>query len=314
MAKELDLTVVIPVYRAESCLAELHQRLIASLETTVDTFEIIFVEDSGGDGSWNVIEQLATKDNRVRGIKLSRNFGQQAATMCGMAQAKGHWVATIDDDLEQPPEDIAQLLEKAKEGFSLVYGIFPKRSHSWWRNVTSNVVRRLFKLAIPQLNFSYSSFRLIQGDIARALCQFESPFPFIDGYLSWLTSNYATVISEHSSRQHGKSNYTFKKLLGLTVNCFVTFSDLPLRIASWLGILSFLVGMIWVSVIISMKFLGEIQVSGFASLMAGIILFGGIQLLILGIFGEYLARINFKTSKKPLYLIGRRTVASQRLD
>lgn len=312
MVEKIDLTVVIPVYRAEGCLTELHRRLIASLESVVDTFEIIFVEDSGGDDSWKIIEQLARNDKRVRGIKLSRNFGQQAATMCGMAQSRGHWVATIDDDLEQSPEDIVSLLAKAEEGFSLVYGVFPRRSHSWWRNVTSNVVRRLFKLAIPQLNFSYTSFRLIEGDIARALCQFESPFPFIDGYLSWLTSNYATVVSEHSSRHHGKSNYTFKKLLGLTVNCFVTFSDLPLRMASWLGILSFLIGMIWISIIVLMKLLGEIQVSGFASLMAGIILFGGLQLLILGIFGEYLARINFKTSRKPLYLIGKATVESQR--
>lgn len=302
---EPHISVVIPVYRAEKCLAELYKRLKTSLETITPEFEIIMVEDCGGDGSWPIICELAEADPRVRGIQFSRNFGQHAATICGFAQSKGRWVVTLDDDLEQSPEDIPTLLSKAQQGYALVYGIYPERAHVAWRNVTSAMARYLFKKAIPQLNDAYTSFRVIEGNLAREVCRFESPFSFVDGYLSWLNNNCASVEVAHSARAHGASNYTIGKLVAHTINIFVTFSDLPLRLASWVGLGSFLVGMFWLCYILLMKLVGGITASGFTSLMAGIVLFGGIQLFVLGIFGEYLSRINFKTSKKPLYLIAR---------
>lgn len=297
------ISVVVPVYRAEKTLVELHRRLVAALRGMGVSYELIFVEDCGGDGSWTIIESLGKGDPQLRGIKLSRNFGQHAATICGFAQSRGRWVVTLDDDLEQSPEDIPLLFSKAQQGHALVYGVYPERAHAAWRNVTSAVARYLFKKAIPQLNDAYTSFRVIEGELARAVCRFESPFSFVDGYLSWLTGNCASVEVAHSARAHGTSNYTLRKLLAHTINIFVTFSDLPLRLASWVGIGAFLLGMFWFCYILLMKLVGGITVSGFASLMAGIILFGGIQLFILGIFGEYLSRINFKTSKKPLFLV-----------
>lgn len=297
------LSVIIPVYRAEDCLPELYRRLKESIASITHDFEIIFVEDCGGDKSWSFIEELTCSDKRVCGVKLSRNFGQHAATICGIEKSKGIWVVTLDDDLEQAPEDIERLYQKAQDGFSLIYGIYPKRSHVDWRNLTSALARKMFTLAIPSLNYDYTSFRIIDGRLARELCQFDSPFPFIDGYLSWLTNNYATVEVQHSSRMYGKSNYTFRKLFTHTINIFVTFSDLPLKLASWMGLTCSLFGMLWLLGILLGKLLGGITVSGFASIMAGIIFFGGIQLFVLGVFGEYLGRINFKTSKKPLYLV-----------
>ena len=243
----------------------------------------------------------------MHGVQLSRNFGQHAATICGFAHARGRWIATLDDDLEQTPECLARLYEKAKEGFDLVYGIYPQRSHKVWRNATSDIARWLFRKAIPSLNDTYTSFRVIRGDLARELVKFDSPFPFVDGYLSWLTNHCTCVEVPHRTRQHGTSNYTFRKLVAHTVNIFVTFSDLPLRLASWIGLLTFLIGMVWLVVLILRYLVGGITVSGFASIMAGILLFGGVQLLMLGIFGEYLGRMNFKSSKKPLFLVGRTT-------
>lgn len=301
------ISVVIPVYKAEGCLEELYRRLTASLETITTDFEIVLVEDCGGDQSWTMIVGLADRDPRVKGIQLSRNFGQHAATICGFSQAKGDWVATLDDDLEQPPESLPDLYRKALEGHDLVYGVYPQRSHKAWRNITSATGRWLFAKAIPSLNYAYTSFRVIRGDIARELQRFDSPFPFVDGYLSWLTNRYASVEVPHGVRANGTSNYTLKKLIAHTVNIFVTFSDIPLRIASWSGLLTFLLGMGWLAVIVLRYLLGGISVSGFASIMAGILLFGGVQLLVLGIFGEYLGRMNFKSSRKPLFLIGRRT-------
>ena len=301
------LSVVIPVYKAESCLEELCLRLKIALESISPDFEIVLVEDCGGDNSWRVIERLAAEDKRVRGIKLNKNFGQHAATICGFSYSQGEWVATLDDDLEQVPEYLPYLYKKALEGHDLVYGVYPLRSHKPWRNITSSLARWLFSKAIPSLNYSYTSYRVIRGDIARALTQFDSPFPFVDGYLSWLTNRYATVEVPHETRTFGVSNYTFKKLITHTLNIFVTFSDLPLRMATWIGLCTFFIGMSWLAVIGCRYLIGGISVSGYASIMAGILLFGGVQLLMLGVFGEYLGRMNFKSSKKPLYLVEYRT-------
>jgi len=301
------LSVVVPVYRSQATLPELHRRLVAALEPVEPSFEILLVEDCGGDHSWNVIQAIAAADSRVRGIQLSRNFGQHAATICGFSQARGEWIATLDDDLEQAPENLPELYRKALEGFDLVYGVYPQRSHKTWRNATSAIARWLFNKAIPSLNYEYTSFRMIRGNIARELQRFDSPFPFVDGYLSWLTNRCASVEVPHGVRVSGTSNYTFRKLLTHTVNIFVTFSDLPLRMASWLGLLSFLLGMGWLAFIVLRFLVGGISVSGFASIMAGILLFGGVQLLVLGVFGEYLGRMNFKSSKKPLFIVARST-------
>jgi len=306
-----DLSVVIPVFRAEDCLPELYRRLKESIEPITHDFEIILVEDCGGDKSWSLIEGIVRSDKRVRGVRLSRNFGQHAATICGIEKASGRWVVTLDDDLEQGPEDIVRLYQKSQEGFSLVYGIYPERSHMGWRNLTSALARKLFALAIPSLNYAYTSFRIIDGRLARELCQFDSSFPFIDGYLSWLTNNYATVEVQHSPRVAGKSNYTFRKLFTHTINIFVTFSDLPLKLASWLGMVCSSLGVVWLLIILLGKLFGSITVSGFASIMAAIVFFGGIQLFVLGVFGEYLGRINFKTSKKPLYLVAEEVAGNE---
>jgi len=303
----LEISVVVPVYRSASTLEQLCQRLISALESARVSFEIILVEDCGPDNSWEVVTAIASKERRVRGIRLTRNFGQHAATLCGISLAEGKRVVTIDDDLEQRPEDIARLLEKAGEGCALVYGVYQQRSHSIWRNATSALARRLFRIAIPSLNYEYTSFRVIEGRIARALAKFDSPFPFIDGYLSWLTNDCAAVAVEHDSRQSGTSTYTVRKLLTHTINIFVTFSDLPLRLASWFGLLAFLAGMIWFVFIVVARILGGITVSGFSSLMAGITLFGGVQLLILGVMGEYLSRVSFKAARRPLFHVAEDT-------
>ena len=299
------LSVVIPVYRSERTLPELHRRLSLALEAITDRYEILFIEDCGGDGSWEAIERMCAQDARVHGVQLSRNFGQHAATICGIVRARGEWILTLDDDLEHPPEFVSTLLDRAREGYDLVYAVYPERTHTGWRNLTSALGRWMFRIAIPNLNYEYSSYRLIRRNTAKALAEFDSPFPFVDGYLAWVTGRYGTVRVDHGQRLHGSSNYTFRKLFTHTVNIFVTFSDLPLRFATWLGLGAFVVGGIWLLAILLMRLLGGISVSGYASVMAGIIAFGGMQLLILGIFGEYLGRMNFKSSKKPLFLIGR---------
>lgn len=297
------ISVVVPVYRSAGTLALLRDRIDAALSGAGMDYELIFVDDCGGDHSWDVIQALVDMHPGVRGIKLSRNFGQHAATLCGISRAKGEWVVTIDDDLEQPPEMIPRMIEEARSGFAVVYGVNEQRTHALWRNVTSEIGRSLFKLAIPSLNREYSSFRVIHRSAASALSRFQSPFTFVDGYLSWVTSNYSTVVVPHHARNEGGSNYTLRKLVSHMLNIFVTFSDLPLRLATWLGTGASLAGAVWVLVILAGRLSGTIDVSGYTSLMAAILFMGGVQLLILGIFGEYLARINFRTGSMPLFLV-----------
>lgn len=299
----IEISVVIPVYRSERTLPDLVNRLVSVLTEMEDQYEILLVEDCGGDNSWAMIKQMQHDKLPIYGYRLSRNFGQHAATLCGIAQSKGKWIVTLDDDLEHAPEHIPILLAEARKNHDIVYGIFPNPTHAFWRNKTSDIARKLLKVAIPTLNKAYSSFRVIRGDLARQLSRFDSPSPFVDGYLSWLTNNYATVELPHGNRIIGESNYTFTKLFIHTVNIFFTFSDLPLRLTSWIGFGTATVGIIWLLWIFIMRITHAITVSGFTSLMASILFFSGIQLFILGILGQYIARISFKTTRKPLFVI-----------
>jgi undecaprenyl-phosphate 4-deoxy-4-formamido-L-arabinose transferase len=302
---DIDVSVVVPVFRGSRSIEALRERLQTALANAGMRYELIFVEDCGGDDSWQVLESMCAQHNEVRAIKLSRNFGQHAATLCGIARTRGRWVATIDDDLEQPPEALPDLVRKAEQGFTVVYGINEVRSHAAWRNFTSGVGRALFKFAIPNLNREYSSMRVIDGSIARQLERFQSPFTFVDGYLSWLTHNYATVVVPHHERPHGRSNYNLRRLVAHMVNIFLTFSDLPLRAATWLGVVTAFGGGLWGLTILIGRTTGAITTSGYASMMAGITFLGGMQLLILGVFGQYLGRINFKTASMPVFLAER---------
>jgi len=302
--EKIEISVIVPVYRSNEHLISLYAQLVESLEKLKKPFEMIFVEDCGGDKSWDALQKIASQDNRVVSIKLSKNFGQHAATICGIAHGKGNWIVTIDDDLEQDPNEIVALYNEAIKGYDLVYGVFDDRSHSLWRNFTSVSARKLFTIAIPSLNYEYTSFRIIKSHIAKRLDQFDSPYPFIDGYLSWLTNNYSTVKVSHSERGSGTSNYTFTKLMRHTINIFVSFSELPLKFSSWIGLFTSGLGLLWLLFILVGKLLGAVTLSGYPSIMAAILFFGGIQLIVLGVIGEYISRINFKTSKQPLYIVG----------
>lgn len=302
-----DVSVVVPVYRGSDSIPTLFDRLRDVLESSGESFEIIFVDDRGSPANWDAIQALSAVHHQVKGVRLSRNFGQHAATLCGIARARGEWIVTIDEDLEQPPESVPAMLASARAGHLVVYGINEQRSHARWRNLTSDFGRSAFKFAIPSLNREYTSFRVIHASVARSLERFQSPFTFIDGYISWITNNYATVVVPHHRGMHAGSSYNLRKLLAHMANIFVTFSDLPLRVATWLGIGASVGGALWGTFILASKLLGVVSLSGYASIMAGMTFLGGLQLLILGIFGEYIARINFKTASMPLFLVEQET-------
>ena len=302
------ISVVIPVYNSEPTLQELIERVTTAVETITGEFEIVLIDDCSHDGSWKRIAELGARNARLRGYRLTKNFGQHAASLCGISQTTGKWVVTIDDDLQQNPADIPKLFAKAQEGFDIVYGYYKETTHSQFRRVTSEIIRRMFALAIPNLFPYCSSFRVVEGTVARSLSQFDSPYAFVDGFLSWLTQKYAVIPVEHTDRRLGTSNYNFRKLAATAIHIFVTFSDLPLKLASALGFFAFAGGMALFFLVVLQKLIYGIAVSGYASIMGGILVFGGLQLLILGIFGEYIGQINFRVARKPMYVIASRSV------
>lgn len=299
----IDVSVVVPVYGGHEALAELYDRLASSMLKSQLTWELILVDDRGRAESWPAIRHLTTTHPEVTGLRLSRNFGQHAATICGIEHARGAWIVTMDDDLEHPPEAISSMLEAGSEETPLIYGLFPRRTHSGVRNVSSELMRWTLKRAFPDLNEHYSSFRAIHAPLAQQLTRFRLARPYIDGMLSWMTSSAGTVEVTHGDRQHGESAYTWRKLISHAVNIFVTFSHLPLRIASYGGAALAAVSFGYLLFVVYGYFSGSITNPGYTSLMSVILFACGIQLLILGVIGEYLGRLMGATYRKPVYLV-----------
>jgi polyisoprenyl-phosphate glycosyltransferase len=308
--RPIDVSVVVPVYGGPAALAELNDRLAQTLSAAGLTHELILVDDRGSSESWPVIRELARNDPRVIGLRLSRNFGQHAATICGIEHARGAWIVTMDDDLEHPPESIPALLAAGNEECPLVYGLFPRRTHTGFRNLSSELMRWTLKRAFPDLNEHYSSFRAIHAPLARQLAGFRLARPYIDGMLSWMTSSAQTVEVIHGERHHGESTYTWRKLISHAVNIFVTFSHLPLRIASYGGAALAILNFIYMTYIVWAYFTGRIINPGYTSLMSVILFACGVQLLILGVLGEYVARLMGAAYRKPVYLIEMQTTSA----
>lgn len=302
-----DVSVVVPVYGGSSALAELCARLAVAMEPTGLDYEVILVDDRGRPESWEKICAVAAQHPNVQGLRLGRNFGQHAATICGIAHARGEWIITMDDDLEHPPESVPAVLAAGDEDHPLVYGVFKKRTHAAYRNLSSELMRRLLKRAFPDINEDYCSFRAIHAPLAKQLAKFGLNRPYIDGMLSWLTSSTRSVIVPHEQRHHGESAYTLSKLLSHATNIFVTFSHLPLRIATFSGAALAILSFLYILYVIYGRLSGSITNPGYASLMSVVLFACGIQLLILGVVGEYIGRLMGATFRRPMYVVDNQT-------
>jgi undecaprenyl-phosphate 4-deoxy-4-formamido-L-arabinose transferase len=301
---ELDLSVVIPVYRSSAMLPELLDRLLAVLQATGLKHEIIFVDDSSPDNSWTVLELLHRRHpDRVRAVQLMRNFGQHNALMAGFSRARGAWIVTMDDDLQHPPEEVPKLLEAARAGrHDVVYGVYETKKHAGYRNLGSTVVNAVYRLAM-RVDNSFTSFRAIRREVVAAALQYDLNFTFIDGLLAWNTTRIGTVTVDHRPRREGRSGYSMRKLIVLSLNMLTNFSLLPLQFASVLGLAASAIGILAGCYYVVQKLLGNVEVLGFASLIAAVFFFGGVQLLALGIIGEYLGRIHLNINRKPQYTV-----------
>lgn len=304
MKKSVAYSVVVPVYKAEASLQELYKRLTAVMKTLSSPFEIIFVEDCGGDGSWDMITKLSGSDERVKGIQLGRNFGQHNALLCGIRAAVGDVIITVDDDLQHPPEEIPGLLSKLSEGFDVVYGAPRRERHGFFRDIASQITKITLQGAMGvKIARNVSAFRVFRAHIIPAFDEYRGPFVSIDVLLTWGTKRFAVVRVEHAGRHAGKSNYNFRTLVMHAFNMMTGFSVLPLQLASLIGFIFTVFGFIVLAYVLGRYFIQGQKVPGFPFLASIISIFSGAQLFALGIIGEYLARMHFRVMEKPAYVV-----------
>jgi undecaprenyl-phosphate 4-deoxy-4-formamido-L-arabinose transferase len=296
-------SIVIPVYRSEDTIAELIQQLAKTLPTLFPRFEVICVVDGSPDKSWEIIYSLGKKYKWLKGVKLLRNYGQQNATLCGVRLAKYELTATMDDDLQHPVRELPKLVEKLKTGFDVVYGSPLKPPSGFLRNLVTNITKRtLIWVTQNRMPKDISAFMIFRTHLRECFKDFRSSDANLDVLLSWGTSRFSSVKVNIEERKVGKSNYNLAKLIRMTLVILTGFSTLPLRIASVIGFLMTLVGLV-ILVYVLIVYFTQGSVPGFSFLASLIAIFSGTQLFALGIFGEYMARIFNRSMDRPTYVI-----------
>lgn len=300
----MNLSVVIPVYNGEGSLRILHSKLQSSLECITDSFEIIFVEDCGGDNSWALIKDLANEDARVKGIRLSRNYGQHNALLCGIRAAQGQVIVTLDDDLQNPPEEIHKLLKKLDEGYDVVYGYPESQTHGILRNMASRITKLALGsvMGVESANRA-SAFRAFKNHLKESFATYRSPAVNIEVLLTWGTTKFGSIAVRQDARADGESGYTLKKLISHAINMATGFSTLPLRFASFLGLFFSFIGIVIFLYILVRYLTADMVVPGFSFIASIVAIFSGAQLLCLGIIGEYLAKMHFRSMERPPYTV-----------
>lgn len=302
------ISVVVPVYKAESCLEELYSRLKSSIEPISMDFELILVEDCGGDRSWDLIVDMAKRDTRVKGIKFSRNFGQHYGITAGLDHAEGDWVVVMDCDLQDRPEEIPRLYGKAMEGHDIVLARRGKREDPFLKRLTSKLFYRLFSyLSDMEYDEQTGNFRIMSRKVVDNFRKMREQLRFFGGLVTWMGFPSVSIDVQHAERFEGKSTYTFAKLWKLAAETIIAYSDKPLRLSIRFGftisILSFLYGLY---IVYHALFHGS-PIMGWSSLIVSLYFLGGIVISILGVIGIYLGKAFDEAKRRPLYIIHHKT-------
>lgn len=299
----MQISVVIPVYNSERTIAPLVDRLQTCLSGRL--VEIILINDGSSDRSETVCEQIEDRFANVQFISLRRNFGEFNAVLCGLAHSKGAYVVIIDDDFQNPPESILTLVQTAEVGqYDVVYSRYARKQHHWFRNVGSWLVNTLTTYSIDKPRDLYlSSFKLIRQEIVQEIIRYQGPYPYIDGLIFRTTRNVGSVEVPHNIRLDGHSNYTIHKLISLFLNVFIGYSLWPIRVFTVLGAALFGLGFLSGILFGISWLLNGITLAGWGIVTWAIVTGLGIQLLFLGVLGEYLGKLFMAHSGLPAYVI-----------
>lgn len=302
--KSPEYSVVVPVYNSEDSLFELCQRISKAFSEMEESYEIILVDDSSADNSWQIMRELKKNDKNIKIIQLMRNFGQHNAVICGFHHVTGKYVITIDDDLQNPPEEIEKLIEKIKDGYDAVIGAQDKKQDKLYKNIGSFFIRYLnTKIFNKPKDLKLSSFRIMTRAVVDEIKILKTPYPYISGMMLSLSRNLVNVTVKHDKRKYGSSTYNITKLIKLAFNLIVNYSSLPLKFLTFIGIIvsaaSFCMGLYF----ILKKLIVGIPVPGWTSVIFLLSFFNGLLMIILSIIGEYLSRIINEVSNKQQFVI-----------
>jgi glycosyltransferase involved in cell wall biosynthesis len=306
------LSIVIPLFNAALTLPALYQEL-AALEIS-GGFELILVNDGSRDETEKIAVRL-TLESRIpiTFLSLSRNFGEHNAVLAGLRASRGYYVVTMDDDLQNPPSEVLKLLAAAEsERHDVVYAIYERKEHAWWRNLGSRLTNLIADYVVEKPRKLYlSSFRCMTRLVADEVARSRNPYPYIDGLIFQITQNAGVVRVRHVEREQGQSGYTLRKLVRLWMSMLVNFSVLPLRLMTVAGMITSAIGFLAVIEVVIEHLLKK-NPTGWSSLMAAILLLSGMQLLLLGIMGEYVGRIYLGISDKPQSVVRAKFTSSGR--
>ena len=305
----MKLSVVLPVQDEAPVIPDLIPRLTSALEALGESWEVILVDDGSRDSSWALLEDAAEHDERIRAIRFSRGFGHQIALSAGLRLASGDAVVTMDSDLQHPPELIGSLLAKATEGYDVVYAVRSETDgENWFKRESARAFYWLFgRLTALDLPQAGGDFRYMSRRVVDALLEMPERHRFLRGMTSWVGYQQAIVEYERQPRAAGASKYTLRKMLAFGWDAVVSFSALLLRVASVLGLVFSFLGLLYLAYVIAVRLFTEQAVAGWTSVVAAVIVLGGVQLLCLGIIGQYLGRMFDEIKGRPLYLIAEDT-------
>lgn len=308
-----SVSVVVAVYNAALSLRPLLERLERSLAAMGRPFEVILVNDGSRDGSWSLIQEESVSRPWLVGIDLFRNFGQHNALLCGIRAARHETIVTMDDDLQNPPEEIPRLIEMLEAGRDVVYGSPAQEQHGFWRDMASQTTKIVLGRALGASTArQVCGFRAFRTELRAAFDDYSGPSVNLDVLLTWATTRFGSIKVRHDPRAFGASNYSFGKLAAHALNMLTGFSTVPLQIASFLGFGLTLFGVVLLVFVIARYLIHGVMVPGFTFLASVIVIFSGAQLFTLGVIGEYLARMHFRIMRQPSYSIRRELRAPEK--
>jgi dolichol-phosphate mannosyltransferase len=299
------LSIVIPIFNEESNILALHQRLSTVLLGIGVSYELLFVNDGSVDNSIHLLKALALKDEQVKYIDFSRNFGHQIAVSAGLEYAEGKKIVIIDADLQDPPEIIADLYLKMQEGFDVVYAKRKARKGETWlkRQTAKWFYRLLKKITSVEIPVDTGDFRIMDKKIVEILKTMPERHKFLRGQIAWVGFRQTFIEYERDERLGGKTGYTYRKMLRFALDGITAFSDLPLKIVTWFGFLVSFIAFLMILFAFYSRFILQDYEKGWTSLIVCVLFIGGIQMIAIGIIGEYLSRMNTDIRQRPLYIV-----------
>lgn len=304
MYKEKKISFVIPCYKSAKTIGHVVSMIYDEFPTSEYNIEIVLVNDGSGDDTFDVISNLATEHKEIIAVNLGRNFGQDAATICGYNYASGDYIVTLDDDGQNPPKEAHKLLEKMDEGYDAVFGKYHEKKDSafkkWGHNVNGWMATSF--IGKPK-ELDLQSYFAMNSYLRKEVVKYKGSYPYIWGLMLRASSNMANVYIEHEEREEGKSTYTLGKLIKNWVDGFLGFSIKPLRIATVMGMMFAILGFVLLIVVVVERFLHPEEIEGWTSLISVISILGGVQLITIGVVGEYVGRVFSINSNAPQFAV-----------